>query len=66
MNALVREAVEKGIFKGVVVGADRVVVSHLQYADDTIFFGEWSKENAKALMCILKCFEEAIWYRCKL
>ncbi|GJV40051.1 putative RNA-directed DNA polymerase [Tanacetum coccineum] len=33
-------------------------VSHLQYADDTIFFGEWNKENAKTLMCILKCFEE--------
>ncbi|GKE67742.1 hypothetical protein Tco_1521903 [Tanacetum coccineum] len=58
LNALVSEVVEKGIFKGVAVGADRVIVSHLQYADDTIFFGEWSKENAKALMCILKCFEE--------
>ncbi|GKE54423.1 reverse transcriptase domain, reverse transcriptase zinc-binding domain protein [Tanacetum coccineum] len=58
LNALVSEAVEKGIFKGVAVGADRVIVSHLQYADDTIFFGEWSKENAKALMCILQCFEE--------
>ncbi|GKC41812.1 reverse transcriptase domain, reverse transcriptase zinc-binding domain protein, partial [Tanacetum coccineum] len=22
------------------------------------FFGEWNKENARALMCILKCFEE--------
>ncbi|GJV90408.1 reverse transcriptase domain, reverse transcriptase zinc-binding domain protein [Tanacetum coccineum] len=58
LNALVSEAVEKGIFKGVAVGADRVIVSHLQYADDTIFFGEWSKENVKALICILKCFEE--------
>ncbi|GJT84887.1 ALP1-like protein [Tanacetum coccineum] len=37
LNALVSEAVEKGIFKGVAVGADRVIVSHLQYADDTIF-----------------------------
>ena len=35
-----------------------MVVSHLQYADDTIFFGEWNRDNAKALMCILKCFEE--------
>nr|GEX43222.1 cysteine-rich receptor-like protein kinase [Tanacetum cinerariifolium] len=58
LNALVSEAVEKGIFKGIAVGADRAVVSHLQYADDTIFFSEWSKENVKALMCILKCFEE--------
>ena len=34
------------------------MVSHLQYAVDTIFFGEWSKDNAMSLMCILKCFEE--------
>ncbi|GJX06281.1 putative RNA-directed DNA polymerase, eukaryota, reverse transcriptase zinc-binding domain protein, partial [Tanacetum coccineum] len=48
----------RGVFKGVKIGRNNVVVSHLQYADDTIFFGEWNKENAKALMCILKCFEE--------
>ncbi|GJT38939.1 reverse transcriptase domain, reverse transcriptase zinc-binding domain protein [Tanacetum coccineum] len=58
LNALVSKAVEKGIFKGVLVGDDRIEVSHLQYANDTIFFGEWSMENAKTLMCILKCFEE--------
>ncbi|GJS96023.1 reverse transcriptase domain, reverse transcriptase zinc-binding domain protein [Tanacetum coccineum] len=58
LNAIVTEAVEKGIFRGVVVGANKVTVSYLQYADDAIFFGEWNKENAKALMCILKCFEE--------
>ncbi|GJS06816.1 reverse transcriptase domain, reverse transcriptase zinc-binding domain protein, partial [Tanacetum coccineum] len=58
LNAIVSKAVEKGIFRGVVVGDNNVMVSHLQYADDTIFFGEWDKENAKSLMCILKCFEE--------
>ncbi|GJS85950.1 reverse transcriptase domain, reverse transcriptase zinc-binding domain protein [Tanacetum coccineum] len=56
--AIVTEAVEKCIFRGVVVGANKVTVSHLQYANDTIFFCEWNKENAKALMCVLKCFEE--------
>ncbi|GJY21854.1 cysteine-rich receptor-like protein kinase [Tanacetum coccineum] len=39
LNAIVTEAVEKGIFR-VVVGANKVTVSHLQYADDAIFFGE--------------------------
>ncbi|GJY70868.1 putative ribonuclease H protein [Tanacetum coccineum] len=58
LNAIVNEAVEKGIFRGVRIGNNRVVVSHLQYEDDTIFFGEWNKENARSLMCILKCFEE--------
>ncbi|GJT65335.1 reverse transcriptase domain, reverse transcriptase zinc-binding domain protein [Tanacetum coccineum] len=54
---MIKEAVQKDIFKGIKVGAESVVVSHLQYADDTIFLGEWDKENAKKLMCILKCFE---------
>ncbi|GJX34178.1 sodium/calcium exchanger NCL2-like protein [Tanacetum coccineum] len=58
LNAIVKEAVYKRIFRGVRVGVNRVMVSHLQYADDTIFFGQWSKENARSLMCILKCFEE--------
>nr|GEX79581.1 reverse transcriptase domain, reverse transcriptase zinc-binding domain protein [Tanacetum cinerariifolium] len=58
LNAIVSETVENGIFSGVKVGANKVTVSHLQYTDDTIFFGEWNDENAKSLMCILKCFEE--------
>ncbi|GJV52938.1 putative RNA-directed DNA polymerase, partial [Tanacetum coccineum] len=58
LNALLKEAVDKSIFKGIRVGAEEVMVSHLQYADDTIIFGEWSRENACNLMNILKCFEE--------
>ncbi|GKE06139.1 reverse transcriptase domain, reverse transcriptase zinc-binding domain protein [Tanacetum coccineum] len=58
LNALVSEAVEKGIYRGVAVGANNVTLSHLQYADDTIFFEEWSKENANSLLCIIRCFEE--------
>ncbi|GKC89012.1 reverse transcriptase domain, reverse transcriptase zinc-binding domain protein [Tanacetum coccineum] len=57
LNSMIKEAVQKDIFNGIKVGAERVVVSHMQYADDTIFFGEWDKENAKKIMCILKCFE---------
>ncbi|GKB17881.1 hypothetical protein Tco_0851804, partial [Tanacetum coccineum] len=53
LNAIVSKAVEKGIFRGIKVGRNNVVVSHLQYADGAIFFGEWNKEKAKALMCIL-------------
>ncbi|GJY68782.1 hypothetical protein Tco_0471764 [Tanacetum coccineum] len=63
LNAIVSEAVEKGIFKGVKIGSNREVVSHLQYADDTIFIGEWNKENAMSLMCIPKCFEEVFGLR---
>ncbi|XP_071695356.1 secreted RxLR effector protein 78-like [Rutidosis leptorrhynchoides] len=37
LNILTKMAVERGMYKGVEVGKDKVVISHLQYADDTIF-----------------------------
>lgn len=38
LNVIVSEPVEKGIFRGVVVGENKVMASHLHYTDDTIFF----------------------------
>ncbi|XP_071735007.1 uncharacterized protein [Rutidosis leptorrhynchoides] len=59
LNILTKMAVERGMYKGVEVGKDKVVISHLQYADDTIFFCEWSRRNARNLMYLLECFERA-------
>ena len=39
------------------MGANRVELSILQYADDTIFFGEATMENVKAIKVILRSFE---------
>ncbi|GJW52958.1 RNA-directed DNA polymerase, eukaryota [Tanacetum coccineum] len=39
-------AVEAGIFTGLQID-DALTISHLFYADDAIFIGEWSKENLK-------------------
>ncbi|GKC49489.1 hypothetical protein Tco_1072234 [Tanacetum coccineum] len=39
-------AVEAGIFTGLRID-DALTISHLFYADDAIFIGEWSKENLK-------------------
>ncbi|KAJ9543548.1 hypothetical protein OSB04_023255 [Centaurea solstitialis] len=47
LHILMLEAREKGLFDGVRVGKDGVEVSHLQYADDAVFFGGWSHENLK-------------------
>lgn len=58
LNAMMVEAVSKGILRGAQVGIGGVVISHLPYADDTIFFGEWGNDNVRNLTCILKCFEE--------
>ena len=57
LNGLMRQVVEKNIFKGYSVGSQNVSISLLQYADDTIFFGEASMENIKAIKSILRTFE---------
>ncbi|XP_071713654.1 uncharacterized protein [Rutidosis leptorrhynchoides] len=59
LNILAKSALDKGLFKGIEVGVDKVLVSHLQYADDTIFMGECSRANARSLQNLLKCFELA-------
>ncbi|XP_071717831.1 uncharacterized mitochondrial protein AtMg01250-like [Rutidosis leptorrhynchoides] len=59
LNILTKVAVDKDMYKGVEVGNEKVIISHLQYADDTIFFKEWSKRNARNLMYLLECFERA-------
>ncbi|GJQ98345.1 putative ribonuclease H protein [Tanacetum coccineum] len=60
LNVLLVEVVDKNIFEATRVGKDEVMVSHLQYADDTIVFGEWSRENACNLMNVLKCFKYVV------
>ena len=44
-----REAMEKNLFQGFLVGRNEVKVSILQYADDIIFFGKTSMENVKVI-----------------
>jgi hypothetical protein len=54
---LMRSAVEKNLFKGFGVGRDGLVVSHLQYADDTLCLGDASMDNLWTLKAILRGFE---------
>lgn len=49
MNAL-----RCGLFTGMDVGD--VNISHLFYADDTIFVGQWSKNNVYNIVRVLQCF----------
>lgn len=51
------EAMERGLYEGIKVGAKEVPISHLQYADDVVFFGKWSLTNLKNLLKILRCFQ---------
>ncbi|KAK2422417.1 hypothetical protein QL285_032952 [Trifolium repens] len=56
LNALSHRAVSLGFFKGFKIGSD-VVVSLLQYADDTLFIGEACVENLWAMKAMLRWFE---------
>jgi hypothetical protein len=59
LGGAMRKAVDLELFKGFTVGRRGVVVSHLQYADDTLCIGEASVENLWTLKAILRGFEMA-------
>nr|GEU72836.1 RNA-directed DNA polymerase, eukaryota [Tanacetum cinerariifolium] len=48
-------AVDEGLFKGVHLQGS-ISISHLFYADDAMFIGEWSDVNLKGIVNILQCF----------
>ncbi|XP_071688191.1 uncharacterized protein [Rutidosis leptorrhynchoides] len=57
LNAMIKQALQVNLIKGIEVGKDRVIISHLQYADDTTIFGEWNRKNISNVFKVLKCFE---------
>lgn len=57
LSRMMVRACDCGEFKPLKVGKKGVVISHLQYADDSIFFGEAKKENIGVLKCVLRSFE---------
>lgn len=59
LNLMAKRAVERGLLKAATVGRNRVHISHIQYADGTIFIVEGGKENVLAIKWLLKNFELA-------
>ena len=57
LSGLLRKAIAENMYKGYPVGSKKVDISILQYADDTIFFGEATMENVRALKATLRAFE---------
>ncbi|GJU48131.1 RNA-directed DNA polymerase, eukaryota, reverse transcriptase zinc-binding domain protein [Tanacetum coccineum] len=49
-------AMDHGLFRGMSIGLNEYRLSHLLYADDAIFLGEWDENNIKNLITILNCF----------
>ena len=59
LSGLVRSAKERSLYQGFKVGASELAISHLQYADDTLFLEAATMANPWALKTILRCFELA-------
>jgi len=58
LHVMMKAMVESEIFKGYSIeGANPMVVSHLQFADDTLLIGEKSWGNVRALQAALVLFE---------
>lgn len=45
------------LYKPCLVGREDIEVSHLQFADDSSFFGEAKDANLTTLKSVLRCFE---------
>ncbi|GJU77074.1 putative RNA-directed DNA polymerase, eukaryota, reverse transcriptase zinc-binding domain protein [Tanacetum coccineum] len=57
LQVTVLEACNVGLYNGVSLTSNGANISFLQYANVALFYGEWSRWNAKNLIHILKCFE---------
>nr|GEW21479.1 putative RNA-directed DNA polymerase, eukaryota, reverse transcriptase zinc-binding domain protein [Tanacetum cinerariifolium] len=51
----ISKAVDTGIFRGINI-SDDLNISHLFYADDAVFIGEWVESNLSGITQILRCF----------
>ncbi|GJY53747.1 putative RNA-directed DNA polymerase [Tanacetum coccineum] len=58
LQVMIVDACNKGTFKGLSLANDGSNISLFQYANDALFFGEWSASNARHLVRILDCFHD--------
>ncbi|KAJ0780408.1 putative RNA-directed DNA polymerase [Helianthus annuus] len=56
LSCMFNKASSLGIVKGVSLPNEGPTITHLFYADDAIIMGEWSKDNIRNVVRILKCF----------
>ncbi|GJV52409.1 RNA-directed DNA polymerase, eukaryota, reverse transcriptase zinc-binding domain protein [Tanacetum coccineum] len=57
LHVAMEDAKAAGLFKGFKINS--LILSHLFFADDALFLGEWSRDNIKNLVAILDCFHKA-------
>lgn len=54
-TCLLLESLKRVFFKGVAI-SNSVTISHLFYADDAVFVGDWSESNLASILNVLHCF----------
>lgn len=57
LSSLMSNVVSLDLFRGFRLRNSTLVISHLQYADDTILVGEACEQNLWIIKSVLKCFE---------
>ena len=57
LSVMLTSASNKGIFKGIALGNSSNLITHLQYADDTIVFIEDSMESIQGVKRVLQSFQ---------
>ncbi|GJU62813.1 RNA-directed DNA polymerase, eukaryota, reverse transcriptase zinc-binding domain protein [Tanacetum coccineum] len=53
LHVAIEDAMVAGLYRGLKVNT--LILSHLSFADDALFIGEWSRANIKSLVSILDC-----------
>ena len=56
LHIAMEDAMVAGLYSG--FNINTLNLSHLFFADDALFIGEWSQNNIKSLVAILECFHK--------
>ncbi|GKB45996.1 RNA-directed DNA polymerase, eukaryota, reverse transcriptase zinc-binding domain protein [Tanacetum coccineum] len=56
LHVAMEDAMAAGLYNGFKINT--LNLSHLFFADDALFIGEWSRNNIKSLVAILDCFHK--------
>lgn len=56
LSRIVERASQVSLLRGLVIGREEVEITHLQFADDTIFFISREGQNSRSLLLILEVF----------
>ncbi|XP_028114698.1 uncharacterized protein LOC114312635 [Camellia sinensis] len=57
LNMLFERAKALGLIKGAIIGHGQIIVTHLQFADDTVVFCKAKEQEVLHVKRILRCFE---------